>query len=156
MSTPGTSVMAAPLAGQMITESDRASLRRMRSESMLSTRVSSPLVSGESFDSAAERDLRRAQIQAQHRLLDEANRKLQYQVERGRGRRANSLRTEERDSTASDETERGEETDKNSFESEGDPVTTPIPEWILGAAPRNSFFDYNKRKLGSTAEEERT
>lgn len=46
VSTPGTSVTAAPRAGHLITESDRASLRRWRSDDWPTTspQVSSPLV----------------------------------------------------------------------------------------------------------------
>lgn len=124
----------------------------MRSESLISSPpVSSPLIRLDSFDSTTEGEIRRQQTQ-QQQLLDGANRKLQSQMERGR-RRTNSLRGEERDSTASEDTEGGVESEI-SFESEGDQDSkTPIPEWVLGAAPRNSLCGYKKRMLGSTVEE---
>lgn len=149
VSTPGTSVTAAPNAGYVISESDRASLRRWRSDSLLSSpQISSPLVRLNSSESTGGMDTRRQQHQ---QLLDGANRKLLSQMER----KTSLLRCDSRNSGLSDETEGGAESEKESSESGEEEAKTnvAIPEWILSGNTRNSMCGYKKRMLGSTTEE---
>lgn len=140
VSTPGTTVTAAPNAGQLITEFDRASLRRMRSESFTSSpQLKSSFNRVDSFDTIHDADRRQQQQVQQQQLLDGANRRLLLQMERETERSISSSRGEERDSMASEETEVGRESDSrrsknSSFESEEEEL-----EWKPAPVPSSWF-----------------
>lgn len=131
ITTPGTVVIAAPNAGQII--SDRQSIRtlvRMRSGSL--PPVPSPLSRQGSFDSF--RRGRTESTSPELREEDEENTDL------------TTGRTLKREVTASPSPTVEEEPEVRK-------MTPPIPDWVMGAGTRTSLVGYQSRKLKILDEE---
>lgn len=140
--TPGTMVVAAPNAGQIIT--DRQSVRtlsRMRSGSLPA--VPSPLSRHGSVDDFHHPSPR----------LPSSGRCTPSRGEPKRGRRATVGSPDDTDET---DEELGPSNDSTQHGSAAEPgerkMTPPIPEWILSAGSRTSLTGYNSRKLRTAAE----